>query len=218
MTKFIFLTLLATSMALAEASKESAILKSFVPTAFGIKSRTIDVKEAEKVLKLIQDFKINNPQTRILGIELLTCTSDYKLPQASVTNRKTDEHIQLAKERHMMIAEHLVRSLKLPVSGEARVCGPEYSAEFLNDRFVTIQSGAIFHERFKALIQSEGFVQKLKEEALVDDPELLKRIYPTPFLARFKPFQGVRVFIKGEVKEEAETQPKLVTPPSGKNQ
>lgn len=218
MTKFIFLSLILSSMAMAQEVQETIVHKAFARTSFGIKSRTIDTKDAENVLKIIANYKLSNPQTVLTGIEILTCTSDYELPQNIVTSKKVDEHIQLAKDRHMMIIEQVVKSLQLPVSGEARQCGPDYTADVLNDRFVTVQSGAIYEERFKALFQSEGFVQKLKEETLIEDPEHLKELYPTPFLARFKPFQGVRIYIKGLVKEKAEEKPKPTKIPSGRIQ
>jgi len=48
----------------------------FIPTSFGIKSRTIDKNDAESVIKAIQQFKIQHSKSEISKIEILTCTSD----------------------------------------------------------------------------------------------------------------------------------------------
>lgn len=217
--KIFILSFLFTSSLLAqEASQETIEHKVFIPTPFGIKSRTIDKKDAERVLKSIHEFKLARPDAQITGFEILTCTSDYELPQSSVTQKKVDEHWTLAKDRHFMILEEIGKTYQLPIKGEFKICGPEFKKEDLNDRFVTQQSGVIFEERFKALLDTPGYKEQLKEEALMEQPELLKKLYPTPFLAKYKPFQGVRLFIKTLVKEKESLRPKAVTPPSSKSQ
>jgi hypothetical protein len=203
----------------ASAEEVEVLLhREFLPTAFGIKSRTIDIKDGELVAKAIENYKVQNPNAEILRIELQTCTSDYRLPQSTLTARRLNEHEQLAEERHSMIRDHLVRSTKIFPSGHHKVCGPKFETKDLNDRFISKESGAIYEEKFKQLIHDESFVQQLKVEALVDDPEVLKKKYPTIFLAKFKPFQGVRLSLYGRLKKKGESALKPTEKPSGKTQ
>lgn len=196
---------------------EAILHSEFVPTSFGIRSRTLDKSEAETVIKAIQQYKIQHAKSEISKIDILTCTSDYRLPQVSVTRKNEGEHIQLAKDRNEMMKAEISRIFKLPIAGESSVCGPEFNRDDLNDRFVTKDSGAIYDVKFNALMADEKFKGQLKEQALISEPEKLKEVYPSPFLAKYKPFQGVRIHIWGTVK--GETQKKADTKqPSGKNQ
>jgi hypothetical protein len=201
----------------SEHGSESILHSEFFPTSFGIKSRTLDKNDAETIIKAIQQYKVQHSKSEISKIEILTCTSDYRLPQASITRKNEGEHIQLAKERHEMIKNEISRVLKLPIFGESRLCGPVFNRDDLNDRFVTKDSGPIYEEKFKSFQSDENFRALLKEQALVSDPEKLKELYPSPFLAKYKPFQGVRLHIWGVVK--AESSKKVDSKqPSGKNQ
>lgn len=202
----------------AEASEkisDEILFKKLIPTSFGIKGRTIDTKDAEAVLKEINNFKSINP-TAEFYIDLLICTSDFELPQASITNRKIDEHLQLAKERSKMIKEELLKVLSIPIVVVAKICGPVYTKDDLNDRFVTKESNT-FASKFESLKKTEGFLDQLREEALIENPDSLVGLYPTIFLAKFKPFQGVRLLIKGKLKR-AEQVEKIKAQPSSKNQ
>jgi hypothetical protein len=201
----------------SEDGIEAILHSEFIPTSFGIKSRTIDKNDAESVIKAIQQFKIQHSKTEISKIEILTCTSDYRLPQVSVTRKNDGEHIQLAKERHEMIKSEISRVLKLTISGDSLLCGPDFSRDDLNDRFVTKDSGPIYEEKFKLLMADEKFKEQLKEQALINEPEKLKEIYPSPFLAKYKPFQGVRLHIWGTAKIDSKKKVDSKQP-SGKNQ
>lgn len=208
---------LVSFLAHGEASEEASdkvIFKKFIPTAFGIKSRTIDKKDTEAVLKEIEQFKILNTATEI-SIDILTCTSDYELPQVSITDKKIDEHLQLGLERSLMLKKALLK-LSIPFVIDSKICGPIYSKDDLNDRFVTKESKT-FDEKFEALKKTEGYLDQLREEALIENPETLIELYPTLFLAKFKPFQGIRLLIKGKVKETEKVE-KLKVQPSSKNQ
>lgn len=200
-----------------ETAQDSVVFQQFIPTAFGIKSRTIDVKDADSVVKSIEDFKLQNPNVEITALDLQTCTSDYELPQNTITNKKVDEHVQLVQERHQFVAERLMKN-KYTVIGKPKVCGPAFSMADLNDRFVTRESGEIFEKKFHLLLSDKTFVTQLKEDALIEDPTTLKKNYPTPFLAKFKPFQGIRLVIKGVKKNHPSVKVQDPTKPSGKNQ
>jgi len=116
-----------------------------------------------------------------------------------------------------MIKSEISRVLKLQVSGDSLLCGPNFNRDDLNDRFVTKDSGPIYDEKFKSLMADEKFKAQLKDQALIHEPEKLKELYPSPFLAKYKPFQGVRLHIWGTTKIEG--QKKVDSkPPSGKNQ
>jgi hypothetical protein len=217
MSKLILLSLLLCSFAQAEEPTESVIFKKFIPTAFGIRSRTIDRKDAELVLKEVKNFKLAEPSAKISRLEILTCTSDYPLPQTSITNRKVNEHMQLAQERNEMIKSTLSKSLPHIVVATSKVCGPKFNPEDLNNRFVTKESGPLFALKLNELHGDAEFVKSLKEEALVENSALLVDLYPSPFLAKYKPFQGIRLLIWGTIAEpQRPVKPKVL--PSGKSQ
>jgi hypothetical protein len=218
--KFMLLSCLSLRMnALATVESEEQLLhKEFIPTAFGIKSRTIDSKDADAVIRAIDNFILQYPSAEIKRIELKTCTSAYELPQSTLTHRKVDEHLKLAEERHSMIQQQLVKSKKFQMQGEAKVCGPAFGRLDLNDRFITKESGQIYEQKFAQLLSNQEFMLQLKEDALIEDPLILKSRYPSPFLAKFKPFQGVRLFIFGKLKTKEQNLEKSKAAPSGKSQ
>jgi len=198
-----------------EESVPTILLKKFIPTAFGSKSRTLDIKDAENVAQEIQGFKVSNPAVVIDRIEILTCTSDFE-PHQTALPKKIDEHVQLAKERNDMIRTELVKNFSVPIQADSKVCGPNYKPLDLNDRLVAVESGDIFIKKLKELQEDQVFIAKLKEEALIDNVESLPQLYTTIFQKKFQPFQGIRLFIWGKVKGSVEkTKPK---PPSSKNQ
>lgn len=218
MKNLFFLFILLTSPAvLAEEVSEEIIFKKFIPTAFGIRSRTIDRKDAEAVLKEVKNFKLAEPSAKISRLEILTCTSDYPLPQTSITNRKVNEHMQLAQERNEMIKSTLSKALPHIIVATSKVCGPKFNPEDLNNRFVIKESGPLFAMKLNELHNNPEFVKSLKEEALVENSALLVDLYPSPFLAKYKPFQGIRLLIWGSVPESQRPLKPMVSP-SGKNQ
>jgi hypothetical protein len=214
----LFLLILITSpAAFAEEISEEIIFKKFIPTAFGIRSRTIDRKDAEAVIKEVKNFKLSEPSAKISRLEILTCTSDYPLPQTSITNRKVNEHAQLALERNEMIKSTLSKALPHTIVATSKVCGPKFNPEDLNNRFVIKESGPLFATKLNELHNNSEFVKSLKEEALIEDSALLVDLYPSPFLAKYKPFQGIRLLIWGLV-TESKTPVKPKALPSGKSQ
>jgi hypothetical protein len=216
MPKFILLSFLVCTLSYAEEVSEKIIFKKFIPTAFGIRSRTIDRKDADAVIKEIKNFKLAEPLAKISRIDILTCTSDYNLPQTIIPNRK-EEHVQLAKERNEMVQKALINAYPYAVVAESKLCGPRFKTADLNDRFITKQSGPLFASKLNELHNSAEFTQSLKEEALIDDSATLVDAYSSPFLAKYKPFQGIRLSIWGELKESKEAE-KPKASPSGKSQ
>jgi hypothetical protein len=217
-TTYLFLILFIATAHASSEEAEQIVHKEFIPTSFGIKSRTIDSKDGDAVIKAIENFKVLNPSVEIARIELQTCTSDYELPQNTITNRKVDEHVKLAEERHAMVTGQLGKDKRFYVTGRSKLCGPAFEPKDLNDRFVTKESGAVYDQKFNLLLSNTDFVTQLKEDALVEDPQSLKTKYPTPFLAKFKPFQGIRVFIIGKVKKKESPVEKPKVLPSGRSQ
>lgn len=200
-----------------DESSEHILHQEFIPTAFGVKSRTLDKKDAEAVIKAAQNYILSAPKAEISRLELLTCASDYRLPPMTLTDKRINEHWHLAKERNDMVIKELEKILKLPVTGQARVCGPEFVPTDLNDRFVTKESGALYESKFQQLLKDPAFQQQLKEEAMIDEAEKLKSLYPSPFLAKYKPFQGIRLFIFGHIKQ-AQSKKSESKKSSGKTQ
>ena len=213
-----FFIILSLGAQVVEVKPEILIHKEFVSTAFGVKSRTLDKKDAEAVIKALHQFKVDHPEAHINRVEVLTCTSDYKLPQISITHKETDEHLRLAKERLEMLTEEMKKVSPYPFSGKAQVCGPTFKKDDMNDRFVTRESGAIFDEKFKNLLADSAFIELLKSEALLENPSDLKSIYSSPFLAKYKPFQGVRLFVWGSINQASPKKREELKKPSGKIQ
>jgi len=186
----------------AEVVAEKLVVEKFVPTAFGIKSRTIDVKDAEAVIQSIKDFQKNDAKAIISHLEILTCTSSYPLPKSTLTRHPESEHIYLATQRHETIVTELKKHFKTSIIGEAKVCGPSFDRKDLNDRFVTPESGQFYQDRFKELSQDEELEKSLKEIALTNLSDVQER-FSSPFLAKYRSFQGIRirVFVLDEKKE-----------------
>ena len=216
MSKLFLLTFLLCSLASAEEVSEQVLFKKFIPTAFGIRSRTIDQRDADAVIKEVQNFKLSEPLAKISRLEILTCASDYNLPQTIIPNRK-NEHVLLAKERNEMIKIALTKAYPYTVIATSKLCGPKFEAKDLNDRFITKESGPLYAAKLNALHSDAEFTKSLKEEALIENSASLVEMYSSPFLAKYKPFQGIRLSIWGELKESKKVE-KPTASPSGKNQ
>lgn len=217
----LFLLLLFINLAWAqdpfEKGEEKVLYQVFSPTAFGIKSRTIDEKDAQSVIALMKSFLLSSPQAVVSRVDILTCTSDYELPQAIIAQRKANEHLELAKVRHSMVEKEFKKSFPYSVTGGYQICGPEFTREDLNDRFVTKESGELYQQKLNRLLEKPEYLKQLEEFALMTNPESISSIYPSIFLAKFRPFQGIRLKVWGYEKQskKIEINPKQ---PSGKNQ
>lgn len=216
MSKFFLLTFLLCSLASAEEVSEQVLFKKFIPTAFGIRSRTIDRKDAEAVIKEVKNFKLAEPRAKITRLEILTCTSDYNLPQTIIPN-KINEHVALASERNEMVKSALAKAYPYAVIATSKLCGPKFEKKDLNDRFITKESGPLYAAKLNALHSDVEFTKSLKEEALIENSASLVEIYSSPFLAKYKPFQGIRLSIWGELEESKKVE-KPTASPSGKSQ
>lgn len=189
----------------SEPAEEKKVFDQFFSTAFGIKSRTIDIKDAEKVIKAIKEFQLKEPKIKISKIHILTCASSLPLPKSTTTPNPETEHIKLANQRHEMVISELQKNFQVSISGESRQCGVDFQKIDLNDRFVVPESGALFEERFKSLSENAEFMKKLKEETNQELSEVREK-FNSPFLAKYRSFQGIRLEVYSLV-EKTEITP-----------
>lgn len=148
-------------------------------------------------------------------IELITdvtvTTSSSKAPFYTTINGKkvldpqsNEKSLSLAKER-MVFAEKVMSSLKasypnIKFNFAAELAGPDFHPADLNDRFVTRMTAG-YGERVESLFQKHK--ASYTDQAIVQSSyDLLdEQKFGNLFLAKFKPFHGIRLVIQGYKKE-----------------
>lgn len=196
---------------------EKILEQKFFPAPFGKKARNIDVSEAEGVVKHIKQFQLNHPNSIVSKIEVLSCTSSVPLPPLSLTDRRENEHLDLAMQRALLLKKELNKhNFKSEVAH--RVCGPEFKPLDKNLRFIVKgNSGALYEQAYAEIQKTENLLDQYKEEALIESFDEIKKNYPAPFEAKYRPFQGYRVKITGRIRCAGEKS-KVIKSPSGKSQ
>ncbi len=190
---------------------------SFVQTPFGKAATRIEASEALGIVKLIQDLKSSSPDKNITRVEVLVCTSDVKIKPESITDRRENIHIELAQQRAAALKKELNKaSIQSDISSQ--VCGPSFVKKDLNWRFFTEENSKKFYDSAFATLNTPESLEMYKEFALIENFEELKRKFPAPYLAKYKPFNGyrIKVFAKN-VCRNGSMRPKPKSP-SGKNQ
>jgi hypothetical protein len=178
---------------------EKTVLQKFQPIPFGKLARNILETEAQEIIKLISDFKINNPKVEVVRLDVLVCTSAYPLPPISITDKNDNEHIDLALQRAMKIKKDLNKQ-SIPAEVAHKVCGPAFVPTDKNWRIVvkgkTPQN--IYDQAYADIGNTAGILEQYKNEALIESFDEVKAQYPEPFLAKYKPFQGYRINLVGK--------------------
>lgn len=115
-----------------------------------------------------------------------------------------EKNLSLAKER-AIFAEKVLKGLKeshpkINFIIQAEVGGPDFQPTDLNDRFVTRMTPS-YGEKLESLYQKHK--SAFNEQALIQSSYDLidEKKYGNLFQARFKPFHGIRMVVRGHKKE-----------------
>lgn len=197
-----------------ECKEEKILLHSeFLPTDFDLGRSTVGVDQAEPVKQKIQKFIKENPEMIVTDVTVISSSS--KTPfHTTIGGKKVidpesnEKNLSLAKER-AQFTERVLVDLKnsgsafqnINFSTKAELAGPDFEPMDLNDRFVTRMTPG-YLERIESLYKRH---KKMYEEKALktSSAELLdEKKFVNLYQAKFKPFQGFRIIVKGYKKEE----------------
>lgn len=197
-----------------ECVEEKVSLHSeFVPSNFDEGRTTVGRDQVEPIKSKIIAFIKGNPGMILTDVTVTSSSSrtPYSITIAGkklVDPNSDAKNLSLAKER-ALFAETVLSEIKASSSQlshvkffiDAELAGPEFDSMDLNDRFVTRMSPG-YLERLDALYKRYEKLyieQALKTSAqdLMDEKEFVNL-----YQAKYKPFQGFRIHIKGYKKED----------------
>lgn len=197
-----------------ECLDEKVILHSeFFPTAFDIGRTTVGEVEIDPVKAKVLSIVKGNSEIIVTDVDVFSSSSKtpfYKI----VTGKKVidpesnDRNLSLAKQR-AQFAEKVFNEIKgqdskfkyINISVSGGLGGPDFVPTDLNDRFVTRMTPG-YVEKLDALFKRH---QKLFEDgAIIKSSEDLldEKKYSNLYQAKYKPFQGIRLLIRGFKKED----------------
>lgn len=197
-----------------ECVDEKVILHSeFFSTAFDIGRTTVGEIEVDPVKSKVLSTVKGNAELIVTDIEIFSSSSKtpfYKVVAGKkmIDPESNDRNLSLSKQR-AQFAEKVFKDLKsqdskfkyINISVSAGLAGPDFIPTDLNDRFVTRMTpgyveklDALFNKHEKLF--TEGAIIKSAEELL--DEKKFSNLYQ----AKFKPFQGFRLLIRGYKKED----------------
>ncbi len=197
-----------------ECVEEKITLYSeFIPTSFDEGRSTVGADQVEPVKTKIIHFVKSNPEMVVTDISVTASSSKTPfhtmIGGKKVIDPKSDErNLSLASERALFAGKVLneIKTSNAPFSSitfetKAELAGPDFDSTDLNTRFVTKMTPE-YVERVEAMYQKH---EKLfKEQALKNSPMDLmnEKEFVNLYQAKYKPFQGFRVHIRGHKKEE----------------
>lgn len=189
------------------------LFNEFVPTNFDEGRATVGHDQVEPVKGKIMNFIKSNPEMIVTDITVTSSSS--KTPfHTTVAGKKVidpmsnEKNLSLAKER-ASFAEKVLNDIKSSSSQlgainfvtKAELAGPDFDPMDLNDRFVTRMTPG-YLEKVESMYKK--FQKEFKDQALKESAaELLdEKQFVNLYQAKYKPFQGFRINIKGFKKEE----------------
>ena len=95
--------------------------EKFFPYPFGKEARTVDYSEFEQIASYLKEIK-NNKKYEVSKSDILVCTSDYRLPPISVTQKNENEHLDLALQRASGLKKEL-NKLGIKAEVSHKLCG-----------------------------------------------------------------------------------------------
>lgn len=197
-----------------ECVEEKVSLHSeFVPTSFDQGRTTVGRDQVEPLKAKIVAFIKGNPG--MILTDVIVTSSSSKTPYSitiagkKMIDPKSDaKNLSLAKER-ALFAETVLAEIKASSSQlshvnfltSAELAGPDFDSMDLNDRFVTRMTPG-YLERLDALYSRHKKVYeeqalKMSAQDLMNEKEFVNL-----YQAKYKPFQGFKIHIKGYKKEE----------------
>ena len=189
------------------------LYSEFVPTSFDEGRSTVGADQIEPVKVKIMNFVKSNPELIVTDISVTASSSktpfNTVIGGKKVIDPKSDErNLSLASERALFAGKVLnqIKSSTIQLSGisfetKAELSGPDFDQAELNTRFVTKMTPG-YLERVEAMYKSHEKI--FKEQALKNSPmDLLdEKEFVNLYQAKYKPFQGFRIHIRGHKKEE----------------
>ncbi len=197
-----------------ECVDEKVILYSeFFPTSFDAGRTTVGEIEVDPVKSKVLSVVKGTPDIIVTDIEVVSSSSKtpfYKLVAGKkvIDPESNDRNLSLAKQR-AAFAEKVFSALKgsdskfkyIKIKTKGELGGPDFHPTDLNSRFVTRMTPG-YLQKLDALFKKyqtqfeEGALKKSSED-LLDESK-----YPNLYQAKFKPFQGFRLLIRGFKKED----------------
>lgn len=185
----------------------------FVPTNFDEGRNTVGRDQVEPIKSKVLAFIKGNPG--MILTDVIVTSSSSKTPfnitiagKKMVDPNSDAKNLSLAKER-ALFAETVLAEIKASSSQLSHVnfltafelAGPDFDSVDLNDRFVTRMTpgylerlDALF-QRYKKIYEEQAY--KTSAQDLMDEKQFVNL-----YQAKYKPFQGFRIHIKGYKKED----------------
>lgn len=195
------------------AEEKTSLLSEFIPTSFDAGRSTVGRDQIEPVKVRILEFI--KAHTNVILSDITITASSSKAPYYTtiagkkVLDPKSDaKNLSLANERSAF-AQTVLNEIKSSSSQfshvnfrtEAQLAGPDFSPLDLNDRFVTNMTPD-YSERLEALYTK--YKKNYEEQALKTGAQDLadSNQFVNLYQAKYKPFQGFRIQIKGYDKSQ----------------
>lgn len=186
-----------------------SLFSEMVPLNFDSGRSTVGEDQIEPAKNKISAYLSSHEIELITDVEVTASSS--KAPFYTMVNGKkvldpqsNEKNLSLAKER-AVFAEKVITPLKasypsITFSVAAELAGPDFQPTDLNDRFVTRMTAG-YGERVEALFQKHK--PSFTDQAVVHSSyDLLdEQKFGNLFQAKFKPFHGIRVVIRGHKRE-----------------
>ncbi len=185
----------------------------FIPTNFDEGRTTVGRDQVEPLKTKVLSFIKDNP--RMILTDVIVTSSSSKTPYSmtiagkKMLDPKSDaKNLSLAQER-ALFAETVLGEIKASSSQLSHVnfitlailAGPDFDSMDLNDRFVTrmtpgyLERLDALYDRYKKLYQEQAL--KNFAQDLMDEKQFVNL-----YQAKYKPFQGFKIHIKGYKKED----------------
>lgn len=197
-----------------ECVEEKVSLHSeFLPTNFDEGRTTVGRDQVEPLKTKVLAFIKDNPG--MILTDVIVTSSSSKTPYSiTIAGKKMIDpnsdakNLSLAKERSLF-AETVLSEIKASSSQLSHInfltaselTGPDFDSMDLNDRFVTrmtpgyLERLDALYKRHKKLYEEQAL--KMSAQDLMDEKEFVNL-----YQAKYKPFQGFKIQIKGYKKED----------------
>jgi hypothetical protein len=193
------------------------LFSEFVPTNFDEGRSTLGLDQVEPVKEKIFNFIKSHPEMKVTDVEVFSGSSQapfyITLNGKTVINPKSDDEGKRLAEARASDAKTVLGKMKssseafasLNIVTSFNLAGPKFERLDLNNRWVTKMTPK-YTQRVEALY--EKYADLYKEQALISSAKYLldENKFGNLFLAKYKPFEGFRITIKGHIIEEMKCQ------------
>lgn len=195
--------------ALAECKENSKVLfQEMIHAHFDDNRNTVGRDQFDTIKSKILNFLKDNPElvATEVTVESLSSRTPYYVEVAGkkVIDQNSDEkNLKVVQDRasfgksmleEIRTSSSLYNTIKF--ESIAKLAGPEFSKTDLNERFVTKMSPG-YYERIEALYNKHQKLYKKEANISTDGDLLSEEKYSNLYQAKFKPFHGFKIIIKG---------------------